>query len=97
MDLGTQPVIVPETQSDGSTIEKLTHRRQWAGQMEGAVQVGPVTAPVPTAAAVVSPVEPTLNAGDVGRHTPTLDETLQVAESSAVVIEALEEHEIGMD
>lgn len=54
VDLGTQPVTVPETQPDGSTIEKLTHRRQWAGQMEGAVKEGPTTAPVAVIAAVAT-------------------------------------------
>lgn len=50
VDLGTMPVTVPETQPDGSVIEKLTHRRQWAGQMEGAVKKGPATAPAAPAA-----------------------------------------------
>lgn len=62
IDLGTMPVTVPETQADGSVIEKLTHRRQWAGQMEGAVKEGPATAPVVATAtaqtAAVSSVEP---------------------------------------
>lgn len=58
VDLGTQPVTVPETQPDGSTIEKLTHRRQWAGQMEGAVKEGPATAPVAVIAAVATVTQP---------------------------------------
>jgi len=63
VDLGTMPVTVPETQPDGSVIEKLTHRRQWAGQLEGAGKDVAAPAPAPAQATpassvpAVSPVE----------------------------------------
>ena len=72
VDLGTMPVTVPETQADGSVIQKMTHRREWAGQMEGAVQVGPqkTAAPVaPTSAVATLPIATAESEPEQGMNT----------------------------
>lgn len=64
IDLGTVPVTVPEIQEDGSVIQKTTHRRGWAGELETPVQDGPVTETVVvTPTMTVDPVEPEQDKG----------------------------------
>jgi hypothetical protein len=61
-DLGTMPVTVPETQADGSVIQKSTFRREWAADLVDAgkdvANAAPASATAVAASPAVTPIEP---------------------------------------
>jgi hypothetical protein len=61
-DLGTMPVTVPETQPDGSVIQKSTFRREWAADLVDAgkdvANAAPASATAVATNPAVTPVEP---------------------------------------